>query len=104
MGKVHRDVVEDIRGEECKGQYCLLIEILLKDPSLSDRILEQTKCIEKFKWERSKKLGEEVDWREAHEGYAKRFAETYKEGLLNGDIYEIVMGRKEPSGVRPLFE
>ncbi len=63
---------------------------------MNDRTLEQFKCVERFKFERSRVEGKDIGWREAHrfwieEGYAKKFAEIYESGMTNGRIYELIM-------------
>ena len=56
------------------------------------------KCVERFKYERSKQYQREVDWEEAHklwisEGFAEKFAEAYQERMRNEIIYLLIMGR-----------
>ncbi len=99
----HRQILEDICYEECKGKDCSLKELLSLAPFASDRFLEQIKCIEKFKYEKSQELRKRIRWKAAvdlwTEKYAKKFAEVYseaiknKELMKNGMIYERVMGR-----------
>lgn len=96
-------IIEDISYEECKGRDCSLKKILSSAPFSSDRFLEQIKCIEKFKYEKSQELKEDIGWENAvflwAEKYAKKFAEIYseaiknKEPIKNGMIYERVMER-----------
>ena len=67
---------------------------------MNDRSLEQLKCVERFKYERSNKEKEDIGWSEAHmlwvtEGYANRFNEIYKDGMRNGKIYSSVMDREK---------
>ena len=100
--RTHREVIEDICVDDCdtspcNGKYCLLKEIILLSDK-GDRFLEQMKCIERFKYERSKKYDRDIGWKEAHklwidEGFADRFAEVYQEEMNNGKIFSLVMGR-----------
>lgn len=95
MGEhAHREIIEDICGD-CKRKYCILKEIILHS-GLNDRSLEQLKCVERLKYEKSDKNGGDIGWSEAHllwvrEGYAERFSEIYKDGMRNGEIYRLIM-------------
>ena len=93
----HQEIVEDICCEECRGKtgYCTLKEIILHS-GLSDRTLEQIKCIERFKWQESATAGRDIGWAESHKkwverGYASKFAEIYRDGMSNNVLYEMVM-------------
>mgnify|MGYP001580823657 CR=1 FL=1 len=98
--RTHREVIEDICGDgidnsPCVGRYCILKELVLLDDK-GDRFLEQMKCIERFKYERSKKEDREIGWGEAHklwigEGFADRFAEVYQDGMTKGQLYDLTM-------------
>lgn len=73
-----------------------------------DRFFTQLKCVEIFKWDRSKKLGLEVSWDQAFEGwfqdraddgrtYAERFCELWdwgKKHLSDIAIYQLVVGSR----------
>lgn len=81
----------------CKDEYCSLRELvkhLLRDP----RTLVQVKCIEKFKYERSKELGKDIgneaskDWVEL--GFAEKFAKTYSEDKTISQIYKEIKNEK----------
>jgi hypothetical protein len=90
-----RDVIEDI-SENCPaGKYCILKEIVLNS-GMSDRLLVQLKCIEKFKFERSSLRGKDIGWEEAHkewikEGYSEKFRELYREGISFRELYPLIM-------------
>jgi len=93
----HREIIEDICSEDCRGKagYCTLKEIILHS-GLSDRALEQIKCIERFKWQESAKAGRDIGWAESHDkwvdlGYASIFAEVYRDGISNKELYKIIM-------------
>ena len=86
----HLKIIEDICGD-CKN-YCILKEILIHS-GMNDRMLEQLKCIEKFKFERSEQNAGDIGWAEAHklwinEGYAEMFGEIYKEGMTHEKIWK----------------
>jgi hypothetical protein len=97
--QAQRDVVEDI-SEGCRnGKYCILKEIVLNS-GMSDRLLVQLKCIEKFKFERSSWYGKDIGWEEAHkewikEGYSEKFRKLYHEGASFRDIYPLIMDGPE---------
>ncbi|MFA4952872.1 MAG: hypothetical protein WC584_01470 [Candidatus Pacearchaeota archaeon] len=96
--RTHREIIEDVCCDEnCEGKYCILKEIVLLSDR-GDRFLEQTKCVERFKYERSNLLGRDIGWEEAHkiwiqEGFAQKFAELYEDGMKNGHIYKLIMQR-----------
>lgn len=83
-------------GEVCEDccsaeQYCTLKELILSEHP-TPRFLVQLKCIEKFKYEKSKELNKDIGWNAAHfmwvdEGYAAKFAQEFKEGMHIKDIY-----------------
>jgi aromatic ring hydroxylase len=86
--RVLRELREDCDCQNCK--YCPL-EVLVK--SMGDRLLEQHKMVEKFKFERGAKLKREIDWDEAYQmwitdGYAKKFAEVYNEEKTFRQLYK----------------
>lgn len=95
----HLQTIEDISYEECKGKNCSLKELLVLAPFFSDRLLEQFKCIEKFKYEKSQELKKDIGWENAvflwAEKYAKNFAEIYLEAIKNPEIMRnnIIYGR-----------
>lgn len=99
MGEhAHKEILEDI-CDDCKGKYCILKEIILHS-GMNDRSLEQLKCVDRFKYERSDKKGKDIGWSKAHslwvnEGYADKFSEIYKNGMRNGEIYDLIMDRKK---------
>ena len=93
----HREIIEDI-CENCKS-YCTLKEILLHS-GMEDRVLEQLKCIEKFKFEKSKENRNDIGWGEAHilwvkEGYAEEFSKIYKEGMTHKEIWRSLFNHEE---------
>ena len=92
---VHRNIVEDICESCPPGKYCILKEIVLHS-GISDRLLIQLKCIEKFKYEKSASLGRDIGWEEAHrawvgEGYSKKFGKFYADGMSFREIYTSIV-------------
>lgn len=88
------NLIQDMRDEcECQNlKYCPLEAII----HTNTRIFEQHKLVEKFKFQRSELIGREVGWNEAYllwveEGYAKRFAEVYKEEYNHRELEERMM-------------
>ena len=93
----HLEIVDDICTEACRGKtsYCTLKEII-KHSGLSDKTLEQIKCVELFKWQESMREGKDIGWTESHKrwvelGYAAKFSEVYKDGMTNKELYPIIM-------------
>ena len=98
--KTHREVLDDISS--CGHTNCILKEIILRENRIDDRMLEQIKCIEKFKWVESETQGKDIGWNQANmlwtiNSYAEIFSEVYKEDLSNGELYEIIMARNKDS-------
>lgn len=92
---VKKRIIEDIISDECEKSYCILREIILHS-GMNDYMLEQTKCIEKFKYEESERERRDIGWEEAvkrwvDRGYAKRFREVYSEDLSFRDLYKKVV-------------
>ncbi len=91
-----RSVIEDI-SEGCPpGKYCILKEIVVNS-GMSDRLLVQLKCIEKFKFERSADCGMDIGWETAHkewirEGFSEKFERLYREGAGFRELYPLVTG------------
>jgi len=96
---VSQETIEDICG--CQGKagdngHCILRDLVAL-MGLNDKLLEQYKCIEIFKFER-RIGGEDNGWAEASklwvdEGYAKRFSEVYKDGMKARKIYNAIFER-----------
>ena len=96
-----KSVLKDLREEcECENvKYCPL-EAIIEATQGSDRMYEQHKVVEKFKWEESKKEGYDIGWEESYKRYvkngmAKLFAEVYKEGMKHREIYQGIIKRME---------
>ena len=90
----HKQILEEI-CEGCKTEYCTLREILLHS-GLSDRMVVQIKCIEKYKYEQSQLEGKDIGWEQANmrwveRGYAERFSRVYKGDVSYKLIYKGVM-------------
>jgi hypothetical protein len=125
----HQEIVEDLTGD-CQAGYCLLREILANsgeevpehDPryghcstgdcplkqkvmesGLSDRALEQIKCVEIFKWNEGRTERKDIGWDEAWSrwvarGHAAAFAGVYQDGRKHRELYRNVM-RLQPVAV-----
>ena len=86
--KVLKEMREDCECEKCS--YCPL-EALLK--SFNDRLLEQHKCVEKFKKEESTRQDRDIEWNGAYtlwveRGHAERFAKAYSEDKTFRQLYK----------------
>ena len=93
----HTEIVDDICTDACRGKtsYCTLKEIIIHS-GLSDRALEQIKCVERFKWQESMREGNDIGWTEAHKkwvelGHASKFSEIYRDGMTNKELYPVIM-------------
>jgi hypothetical protein len=87
-----KKILEDICSDECDGRYCILKEFIIHG-GFADRQLEQIKCVEKYKYEESKKEGKDIGWNEAFQrwvdkGYAKRYAQIYSEDKTFRQLYK----------------
>jgi hypothetical protein len=88
----HREVLEEILAEDPN----ILKEIILHDAKYSDRLVLQTACVNKFKFEESKRQGKDIGWSGAwslwaERGYALKFAELYSDGIHLKTIYTELM-------------
>ena len=95
--KEFTNLLEQICEDCCSSNhYCTLKEIILGSHP-NPRFLVQLKCVEKYKYEKSKELNKDLGWNAAHmmwidEGYAEKFAEVYTEGKSVKEIYKAVRG------------
>lgn len=96
--KLYKNLIEEFSDNcPCRESYCSLRELMLhlaKDP----RVIVQIKCVEKFKYERSKTLGRDIGWVGAFEewvdkGFAEKFAEVYKEEKSIKQTYNECLGK-----------
>ena len=89
----YKELLEDICSEYCeKDRYCILKEFLISSHS-SPRLLMQLKAVDKYKMEKSRELDKDVGWSGAmsawvEEGYAKKFADVYEEGIKFSVLYK----------------
>ena len=79
--KMQRKTLDDLRIDcECQNtKYCPLEKLVV---NVGDRMAEQHKLVEVFKYKQSSRLGREMNWNEAYNawvdmGYAERFADVY---------------------------
>jgi hypothetical protein len=120
----HKEIVEDLTGD-CTPGYCLLREVLthmngpvplhdtryghcetgdcpLKErviqSGLSDKTLEQIKCIDLLKQHENMESRNFINWNEAYKiwtrkGHAKAFSDIYQEGMKHRELYSKVIYR-----------
>ena len=86
-----RKILDEICGDYCRENYCILKEILINQ-SISDRNLIQIKCVEKYKYEISNFEKKDIGWNEAFRkwteaGLAKKFAEVYQDGISFPELW-----------------
>jgi len=86
-----KKTIDDIISDECSGRYCILQEVI-KHSGMQDFMLEQMKCIEKYKFEESEREKRDIGWDEAvrrwvDTGAAERYSRVYQEGLGFKELY-----------------
>jgi hypothetical protein len=94
----HKALIDEfVETCPCKDEYCSLRELIMhlfQDP----RTLVQAKCLEKFKYERSKELGKDIgsaavaEWIDL--GFAKKFSDCYSEDKTINQIYKEIKNSK----------
>jgi len=92
-------ICQDCHCHDKSDPYCTLIEVFLSSHSQDPRFIIQTKCVEKFKYDKGKELNREISWKEAHmmwidEGYANIFADLYKEDMFIETLYKQIIDYK----------
>lgn len=94
MSKTFKQVLDEICYDCCHAhcEYCTAKEILLRILGKDPRNIIQIKCIEKYKYDRSKQLDHDIEWTQATKewinfGYAERFADVYDVDLHFNVIY-----------------
>ena len=81
----YKSLIDECLEDECHCEkWCILKEILVISQKYDPRLLVQTKVVEIFKWEESKKAGGDIGWGKAWElwvtsGLAEKFAKVYIE-------------------------
>lgn len=92
----YRELLNDICSEYCEqDRYCILKEFLASAHP-SPKLLMQIKCIDKFKYERSKAADKDLGWTAAmelwvSEGFAKKFAELYTNDIRFAALYKKII-------------
>ncbi|GAG05298.1 unnamed protein product [marine sediment metagenome] len=84
----YREMLDDICDEYCSEENDCVLKEFLVSAHPSPRLLMQMKCVERFRKNIAKeqnKKHKEIEWSEAMaewvlRGYAKKFADVYKEG------------------------
>lgn len=85
-------ILDELVCEYCPNEYCFLkkfVGSLHPEPI----VLVQLKCLEKFKWEESRRENNDIGWNEAGmrwatQGYAAAFRKVFDEELSVRAIYE----------------
>jgi len=96
--KEYKDLLEDVCSENCEpNHYCILKEFLISSHP-SPRLIMQLKCIDKYKYEQSKKCEKDIGWDGAiakwvEDGMAERFAKFYDEKSKLIHLYKKIMDR-----------
>ena len=94
------EVCED--QQKCTG-YCLLKELILHDAKFNERLILQMALINKFKYVRSKQAKKDLGWEGAmelwvEEGWAKKFADVYKEDMKLKECWKLLEIEKNGNG------
>ena len=98
--KQYKEMLDDVCSENCSEDNDCILKQFLLSAHPSPRLLMQMKCVDKYKKKLAKdrnKSPKKIEWGEAmekwiEEGYAKKFADIYKEDLKYLDVYKKVMG------------
>ncbi len=94
----YRNLLNHICEDNCDpNKYCILKEIVIHTNRFDDRFLTQLKCIEIFKYEKSKQEKRDIGWDEAffrwsEQGFASKFAELFD---LHPDTRDIIEKMKQ---------
>lgn len=92
----YRRLLDEIGEEYCdKDHYCIFKEFLVSSHP-SRRLLVQLKCVDKMKWERSKRADKDIGWDQTFkewlgEGFAVDFAVSYSDSKAVREIYRDTM-------------
>jgi len=86
MAIKHKLLDEITCDQPChKGDnYCILKEMMKHDVKYNNRLVMQSACVNKFKYEESKRQQKDIGWNIAYnlwveKGYAKAFGDLYNE-------------------------
>lgn len=96
----YRRLLDEIGEDYCpEGKYCIFKEFLIAAHP-SRRLLVQLKCIDKFKFIRSKDAGKDVGWEMAlkmwvDEGLALKFADAYEDKKSVRDIFRKIIAHQD---------
>ncbi|VVB82582.1 Uncharacterised protein [uncultured archaeon] len=102
---MHKEILEDLLKDCPCGQlscdennWCFFRE-LVESTGLSERQIEQARLIYDYKYLQSQREGNDIGKQRATQEfiaqYGKKFAEVYKDGMRNGDLFEAVFGFKK---------
>ncbi len=102
---INKEILEDLTKDcpcnklDCeKNNWCFFRD-LVESTGLSNRQIEQTRLIYDYKYMHSEKEGQDIGKQRATKEfidlYGKKFAEIYKEGMKNGELFEAVFGFKK---------
>lgn len=92
----YRRLLDEVGEDYCEhGRYCIFKEFLI-EAHPSRRLLVQLKCVDKFKFERSKRADKDIGWTQAfkewlEEGFAKTFCEAYSDERHFREIYQMTI-------------
>lgn len=90
MSKDMERILDEVCGCE---KYCFLKDLFARTHKHDQRNIEQLKCVEKFKYDKSFKQNQNIEWEGAldlwiREGYAAKFSEVYDQDLSWNEIYK----------------
>ena len=99
MGAKNNKLLDDVTCDQpCHfgEKYCVLKEMVLHDSKYNDRLVIQSACVNKYKFEISKIKDHDIGWREAwnlwvDNGFATKFAICYRDGIRLNELYSNIM-------------
>jgi hypothetical protein len=93
----YRRLLDEIGEDYCpEGKYCIFKEFLLAAHP-SRRLLVQLKCVDRWKFIKSKDAGRDIGWEDAlrtwtEDGYAEKFAEAYDDKKTEKNVFKQIVG------------
>jgi hypothetical protein len=102
---INKEILEDlIKDSPCKknglcdegeGHWCFLRDLVLSI-GMGNRNAEQLRLMYDYKYMKSKKegidIGKERAFNEFVAQYGEKFSQVYKEGMINGELFQAVFG------------
>lgn len=89
----YKRILDDITCDSCRNHYCILKELILRLHHPDARATIQIKCVDKFKYEQSAIVDQDIGWQNAFnrwvdEGYAAAYAAVWDEDKTFQEVYK----------------